>query len=147
MLSIKLKKSFVSILTVALLFSVASAASVQAQTEDTTLMQEVDDNEQPKDDTPMLIMTQDGNVTAPDDQNEEPNLYQSQDQENEAQDNSTRVIAEDDTQTSQEGNLISTQTSPDYALLLLGSVGLIAALAGIVAFLLGTEKKKSELKT
>ncbi|MDI9578024.1 MAG: hypothetical protein QM398_07825 [Thermoproteota archaeon] len=143
MLSIKLKKSFVSILTVALLFSVASAASVQAQTEDTTLMQEVDDNEQPKDDTPMLIMTQDGNVTAPDDQNEEPNLYQSQDQENEAQDNSTRVIAEDDTQTSQEGNLISTQTSPDYALLLLGSVGLIAALAGIVAFLLVQKRKRA----
>jgi len=142
-LSIKLKKSFVSILTVALLFSVASAASVQAQTEDTTLMQEVDDNEQPKDDTPMLIMTQDGNVTAPDDQNEEPNLYQSQDQENEAQDNSTRVIAEDDTQTSQEGNLISTQTSPDYALLLLGSVGLIAALAGIVAFLLVQKRKRA----
>ncbi|MDT8781506.1 MAG: hypothetical protein IAX22_02510 [Candidatus Bathyarchaeota archaeon] len=143
MLSIKLKKSFVSILTVALLFSVASAASVQAQTEDTTLMQEVDDNEQPKDDTPMLIMTQDGNVTAPDDQNEEPNLYQSQDQENEAQDNSTRVIAEDDTQTNQEGNLISTQTSPDYALLLLGSVGLIAALAGIVAFLLVQKRKRA----
>lgn len=143
MLSIKLKKSFVSILTVALLFSVASAASVQAQTEDTTLMQEVDDDDQPKDDTPMLIMTQDGNVTAPDDQNEEPNLYQSQDQENEAQDNSTRVIAEDDTQTSQEGNLISTQTSPDYALLLLGSVGLIAALAGIVAFLLVQKRKRA----
>lgn len=143
MLSIKLKKSFVSILTVALLFSVASAASVQAQTEDTTLVQEVDDNEQPKDDTPMLIMTQDGNVTAPDDQNEEPNLYQSQDQENEAQDNSTRVIAEDDTQTNQEGNLISTQTSPDYALLLLGSVGLIAALAGIVAFLLVQKRKRA----
>lgn len=143
MLSIKLKKSFVSILTVALLFSVASAASVQAQTEDTTLMQEVDDDDQPKDDTPMLIMTQDGNVTAPDDQNEEPNLYQSQDQENEAQDNSTRVIAEDDTQTNQEGNLISTQTSPDYALLLLGSVGLIAALAGIVAFLLVQKRKRA----
>lgn len=143
MLSIKLKKSFVSILTVALLFSVASAASVQAQTEDTTLMQEVDDDDQPKDDTPMLIMTQDGNVTAPDDQNEEPNLYQSQDQEKEAQDNSTRVIAEDDTQTSQEGNLISTQTSPDYALLLLGSVGLIAALAGIVAFLLVQKRKRA----
>lgn len=143
MLSIKLKKSFVSILTVALLFSVASAASVQAQTEDTTLMQEVDDDDQPKDDTPMFIMTQDGNVTAPDDQNEEPNLYQSQDQENEAQDNSTRVIAEDDTQTSQEGNLISTQTSPDYALLLLGSVGLIAALAGIVAFLLVQKRKRA----
>jgi len=142
-LSIKLKKSFVSILTVALLFSVASAASVQAQTEDTTLMQEVDDDDQPKDDTPMLIMTQDGNVTAPDDQNEEPNLYQSQDQENEAQDNSTRVIAEDDTQTNQEGNLISTQTSPDYALLLLGSVGLIAALAGIVAFLLVQKRKRA----
>ena len=143
MLSIKLKKSFVSILTVALLFSVASAASVQAQTEDRTLVQEVDDNEQPKDDTPMLIMTQDGNVTAPDDQTEEPNLYQSQDQENEAQDNSTRVIAEDDTQTNQEGNLISTQTSPDYALLLLGSVGLIAALAGIVAFLLVQKRKRA----
>lgn len=143
MLSIKLKKSFVSILTVALLFSVASAASVQAQTEDTTLVQEVDDNEQPKDDTPMLIMTQDGNVTAPDDQNEEPNLYQSQDQENEVQDNSTRVIAEDDTQTNQEGNLISTQTSPDYVLLLLGSVGLIAALAGIVAFLLVQKRKRA----
>lgn len=143
MLSIKLKKCFVSILTVALLFSVASAASVQAQTEDTTLMQEVDDDDQPKDDTPMLIMTQDGNVTAPDDQNEEPNLYQSQDQENEAQDNSTRVIAEDDTQTNQEGNLISTQTSPDYALLLLGSVGLIAALAGIVAFLLVQKRKRA----
>ncbi len=143
MLSIKLKKSFVSILTVALLFSVASAASVQAQTEDRTLVQEVDDNEQPKDDTPMLIMTQDGNVTAPDDQNEEPNLYQSQDQENEAQDNSTRVIAEDDTQTNQEGNLISTQTSPDYVLLLLGSVGLIAALAGIVAFLLVQKRKRA----
>jgi len=142
-LSIKLKKSFVSILTVALLFSVASAASVQAQTEDRTLVQEVDDNEQPKDDTPMLIMTQDGNVTAPDDQTEEPNLYQSQDQENEAQDNSTRVIAEDDTQTNQEGNLISTQTSPDYALLLLGSVGLIAALAGIVAFLLVQKRKRA----
>ncbi len=143
MLSIKLKKSFVSILTVALLFSVASAASVQAQTEDRTLVQEVDDNEQPKDDTPMLIMTQDGNVTAPDDQTEEPNLYQSQDQENEAQDNSTRVIAEDDTQTNQEGNLISTQTSPDYVILLLGSVGLIAALAGIVAFLLVQKRKRA----
>ncbi len=90
-------------------------------------------------------MTQDGNVTAPDDQNEEPNLYQSQDQENEVQDNSTRVIAEDDTQTNQEGNH-STQTSPDYALLL-RQCWFNRSISWNSCISTSTEKKKSELKT
>lgn len=141
LLSNKIKKSFVSVLMVALLFSIVSLSSVQAQTEDNGYLPPADDNEKSTDNEPMLIMTQDGNVTEPEDETEEPNLYQTQDQETEADDNSTRIIAEDDAEGSQEGNLIATQTSPDYTMLLLGSAGLIAALAGIVAFLLVRKKK------
>jgi hypothetical protein len=78
-------------------------------------------------------MTQDGNTTAPEDQTEQPNLYQAQDDPTAVDDNSTRVTDQDDTGGSQESNLIATQTSPDYTALIIGITGLIAAVATVGA--------------
>jgi hypothetical protein len=136
MMSNKQKRCFICTLTVALLFSIATVSLVQARTEDESPPPAVDENGQPTADTPVLIMTQDGNTTAPEDQTEQPNLYQAQDAPTAVDDNSTRVTDQDDTGDSQENSLIATQTSPDYTALIIGIAGLIVAVAAIGAFVL-----------
>ena len=140
MLSNKQKRCFIYTLTVALLFSIAAVSLVQARTEDESPPLAIDENGQPTADTPVLIMTQDSNATAPEDQAEQPNLYQAQDDPTAIDDNSTRVTDQDDTGGSQESNLIATQTSPDYTALIIGITGLIAAVATVGAFQLVRRK-------
>jgi len=136
LLRINQKRCFVCTLTFALLFSITAVSLVQARTEDESPPLVVDENGQPTEDTPVLIMTQDGNTTAPEDQTEQPNLYQAQDDPTAIDDNSTRVADEDDTGSGQENSLIATQTSPDYTTLIIGIAGLIVAVAAIGAFVL-----------
>jgi hypothetical protein len=136
MLSIKQRSCFVCVMSLALLFSVAAVSVVQARTEDVPSPPALDENEQPTADTPVLVMTQDGNATATEDQTEQPNLYQAQDPPAAVDDNSTGVIAQDDTELSQEDSLIAAQTSPDYTVVIIGSAGLIAVLVALAAFLL-----------
>ena len=128
------KRCLVCILTVALLLSIQAVSLVQARAEDES-PPAVDENAQPTTDTPTLTMTQDGNATAPEDQSEQPNLSQSQDSPAAVDDNSTGVIAQDDTEGSQENSLIATQTSPDYTVLISGIAGLTAVTVAIGAFL------------
>jgi hypothetical protein len=142
LLNIKQKKCFICALTVALLSSIAAVSLVQARTEDAPSPPAVEENGQPTADTPVLIMTQDGNATAPEDQTEQPNLYQAQDPPTAVDDNSTGVIAQDDTGGNQEDSLIATQTSSDYTVLIVGSAGLIAVLAAIGAFLLARRRNR-----
>ena len=134
MFSNKQKRCLVCTLTVAFLFSIAAVSLVQARAEDES-PSAVDENEQPTTNIPSLIMTLDGNATAPEDQSEQPNLYQSQDSPTAVNDNSTGLIAQDDTQGNQENSFISTQTSPDYTVLAVGIAGLIAVTAVIGAVL------------
>jgi cobalamin biosynthesis Mg chelatase CobN len=141
MLNMKLKRPFVCITIVALLLSVATASVAYAREEDTSVPP-ADENNQASEDIPNLIMTLDGNVTAPDDQSEEPNLYQAQDTPTEVDDNSTRVIAQDDTADGAEQNsLIATNTSPDYTVPIVGLAGLLAAVAAIGALLIIRKRK------
>ena len=142
MFSNKQKRCLVCTLTVAFLFSIAAVSLVQARAEDES-PPAVDDNEQPTADTPSLIMTLDGNVTAPEGQSEQPNLYQSQDSPTAVDDNSTGVVAQDDTEGNQENSLISTQTSPDYTFLIVSIAGLIALTAAIGAFLFVRRRNKT----
>ena len=136
MLSVKQKRCFVCALTFALLSSVAAVSLVQARIEDAPLPPAVDESGQPTADTPVLIMTQDGNATATEDPTEQPNLYQAKDPPTAVDDNSTGVIAQDDTERNQEDSLIAVQTSPDYTVVIIGSAGLIAVIVAIAAFLL-----------
>jgi type II secretory pathway pseudopilin PulG len=142
MFSNKQKRCLACTLTVAFLLSIAAVQLVQARTED-ELPPAVVENEQPTADTPTLIMTLDGNATAPEDQSEQPNLYQSQDSPTAVDDNSTGLIDQDDTQGNQENSLISTQTSPDYTILIVGIAGLIAVTAAIGAFLFVRRQNKT----
>lgn len=141
MLYIKQKRCFVCALTVALLFSIATVSLVQARTEDEPSPLAADENGQPTADTPVLIMTQDGNTTAPEDQTEQPNLYQAEEAPTAVDDNSTRVTDQDDAEGSQESNLIATQTSSDYTVGIIGIAGLIVAVAALGAFLLVYRRK------
>jgi hypothetical protein len=102
----------------------------------------VDENEQPTAATPSLIMTLDGNATAPEDETEQPNLYQSEDSATTTDDNSTGVIAPD-AEGSQENSLISTQTSSDYTVLIVGIAGLIAVTAAVGALVLVRKRNKT----
>jgi hypothetical protein len=142
MLSNKQKRCLACTLMVAFLFSIAAVSLVQARAEDES-PPAVDENEQPTADTPALIMTLDGNATAPEDQSEQPNLYQSQDSPTAVDDNSTGLIAQDDTQGNQEKSLISTKTSPDYTFLIVGIAGLVAVAATIGAFLLVRRRNRT----
>jgi hypothetical protein len=140
MLYIKQKRCFVCALTVALLFSIAAVSLVQARTEDESFPPAADENGQSTADTPVLIMTQDGNTTAPEDQTEQPNLYQTEDAPTAIDDNSTRATDQNDTGGNQE-NLVATQTSSDYTVMIIGIAGLIVAVAALGAFLLAYRRK------
>ncbi|HEX9261726.1 MAG TPA: hypothetical protein VF893_04285 [Candidatus Bathyarchaeia archaeon] len=134
-MSTKQKRCFVCTLTVALLFSIATMSLVQARTEDVSPPPAVDESGQPTADIPVLIMTQDGNATAPEEQAEQPNLYQAQDPPTAVDDNSTGVMPQDDTESSQENSLIATQSTPDSTVPIVGIAGVIAVVAAVSAFL------------
>ncbi len=137
-----MKKHLVCILITSLAASAAIASCAQAQIVDPQSPPALNENGQFSPDTPTLIMTLDGNVTAPDDQGDQPNLYQAQDAPAAVDDNSTRVIAQDDTAGSAENNkLIATQTSSDLTILVVGIAGLIAAAAVVIAFLFIRKRK------
>jgi hypothetical protein len=138
MINIKHKKRFAYTLVVALLFSVAAASSVQARTEDVS-----PPAVQPSEDTPNLIMTLDGNTTEPENQSDQPNLYQAQDAPATVDKNSTRVIAQDDAESDQENSLIMPQSSTDNTATMVGIAVLAAAVVLVGAFLLVRKKKSN----
>lgn len=144
MLNMKQKRCLVYALMTAMLLSVAAFSMVQARTEDVSSPPAADENTHPSSDTPVLIMTLDGNVTVPESPGDEPNLYQAQDDPAATEDNSTRVVAQDDTENNHENSLISPQTSPDPTVPMVGIAGLLAAVASIGAFLLVRKRKATD---
>jgi hypothetical protein len=146
MLNLKQKRNFVCTLIAALLLSVAAASVANARDVDVPIPPTVDESGQASADTPNLIMTLDGNATAPDSQSEEPNLYQAQDNSNPVDDNSTRVIDQEDAMSgSEENNLIATQTSPDFSVLVAGCLSLLVAVAAVGTVTL-VRKRRTDLK-
>jgi CHASE1-domain containing sensor protein len=143
MLKLKQKRHFSYVLIAALLISVGAASLASARNEDLTPSAPPVGIDQASADTPNLIMTLDSNVTEPDSQSDEPNLYQTQDNPTTIEDNSTRVIAQDDSADDAENILIApqTQNTPDYTVPILGGVGVIAVAAAIAAAILVRRRK------
>ncbi len=141
MLKKKQKKCLFYGMLVALLVSVAATSSAYARDENVAPPPAADANGQPTADEPLLIMTLDGNVTVPESQSDQPNLYQAQDAPAGVDDNSTRVIAQDDAGNSQENVLIAPQPSPDYSVLMVGITGLFAVAIAVGAFLIVRKRK------
>jgi hypothetical protein len=137
MLKISQKKHAICTLMTVLLLSVAAASLVQARAEDVASPPAVAEESQPLGDTPNLVMTMEGNVTVTDNQNDEPNLYQTQDNPPAIDKNSTLIIAQDDTEGSsqEENSLTATQTSPDFTVPIVGIAVLLGVAAVIVALL------------
>jgi ferredoxin len=95
-------------------------------------------------DAPNLIITLDGNVTAPESQNDQPNLYQTRDNPPVGDDNSTIVIAPyDNAGGSEQNSLIATQTTSDISVIVAGCAGVIVAVA-VVAVLLFVRRRKTK---
>jgi hypothetical protein len=138
MLNLKQKRLFICALTAALLLSVAATSTANARDPDPAAPPAPVDGSQAAADAPMLIMTQDGTVTVPDSPVDQPNLYQTQDAPASVDDNSTRVIAQDDTAGNAENNLIApqAQNAPDFTVPILGAVGILAVAAAVVAAVL-----------
>jgi hypothetical protein len=138
MLNLKQKRWLICTLIAALLLSVGAASTANAR--DTTSLPTPVESDQATSDTPVLIMTLDGNATAPDNDSDQPNLYQTQDTDTSAtvEDNSTRVIAQDDSAGGADQILIAPkpETSPDFTVLVLGVVGVLIAAAAISATIL-----------
>ncbi len=148
MLNLKQKKCLVCALTMLFLLSMAAASCAHAREEDLTPPPAVDDNGQPSEDTPVLIMTLDGNVTSPEDAGnppDEPNLYQTQDIPATVNDNSTREVTtqEDPTGGAEDNKLIATLDTASSTPLIVGCTGLLAAVAAIGAFIV-VRKRKSD---
>jgi len=143
MLKMNVKKYSVCALLAVLLFSVAASSSVHARGEDVLSPAASDENEKPSSDTQNLIMTLDGDVTAPDNLSDEPNLYQTQDDSSAVDDNSTLVIAQDDAEGSQQedNSLISAQSAPDLAVPIVGIAAFLAAAAVTIGVMLIRKRK------
>ncbi len=137
MLKMSQRKHAICTLMAVLLLSVALASFVNARAEDVSSPSAVNEDGQIAADTPNLVMTLDGNFTAPDSQSDQPNLYQTQDDSSAVDGNSTRVIAQDDSESSpqEENSLIAAQTSPDFTVPIVGIATLSAVAAVIVALL------------
>jgi hypothetical protein len=143
MFNMKQKKIFVYAALLAILVSVTATSFAQAR--DVSPPPAADDSSTPKEDvpvdTPVLIMTLDGNATVPESQDDQPNLYQTQDAPATVDDNSTRVIAQDDASGSQENVLIAPQASPDLTVPMVSLAGLAAVIAVVGAFLFVRTRK------
>ena len=131
------KKHAICTLMAVLLLSIALASFANARAEDVPSPLEADEDGLASADTPNLVMTLDDNVTASDGESDEPNLYQAQDEPSIVDDNSTLVIAQDDSEggPQEENSLVAAQTSPDFTVPIVGIAVLCAVAAVIVAFL------------
>jgi hypothetical protein len=87
-------------------------------------------------------MTLDGNVTTPEKQNEEPYLYQTQDNSTAADQNSTRSPTQIDAANEQGEPLIAMQEKPVSTALIFGIAGIVAA-AVCVSTLLMLKRRKA----
>jgi len=142
MLNLIQKRCFVCTLIAVFFVSIAAASMANARDEDVTTTPAPVEAGQAPADTPNLIMTLDGNVTAQESQSDQPNLYQAQDSPPVANDNSTLVIApHDDTGSADQNNLIATKTAPDVSVLVAGCVSLAVAAAAVGVLLLGCRRK------
>ncbi len=136
------KRRFVCTLIAVFLLSLAAASVANARDVDVTTPPAPAEAGQAPADTPNLIMTLDGNVTAPESQSDQPNLYQAQDSPLVADENSTLVIApHEDTGSADQNNLIATKTSPDISVLVAGCVSLAVAAAAVSVLLLVRRRK------
>jgi len=132
MLNLKQKRFFICTLMAAYLLSVAAVSAANARTVDVTSPPALDESGQTLADTPNLIMTWNGTATEPDNQGNQPNLYQAQDNPPVVDDNSTRVIAQNDNPSSDgQNNLIASQTSPDFTVLIAGCLSLVIAAVAV----------------
>ena len=114
MLNLIQKRRFVCTLIAVFFVSIVAVSMANARDVDVTSPPAPVEVGQAPADTPNLIMTLDGNVTVPESQSEEPNLYQAQDSPPVIDDNSTSVIAPNNNAGgTEENNLIATQTAPD----------------------------------
>ncbi len=134
MLNLNQKRRIAYTLIAIFFVSIASASMANARDVDVTSPVEPG---QAAADTPNLIMTLDGNVTAPKSESDQPNLYQTQDDPPAVDDNSTVVIAPyDEAGSAEENNLIATNTAPDMSALIAGCAGVFAIAAAIAVLLL-----------
>ena len=145
MLNLKQERLFVCTL-IAVLLLVASAASVANARDVPPTSPPTPVEESPATaDPPTLIMTLEGNVTAPTGQGDQPNLYQAQDGSSNV-DNSTLVIAPYDNATgTEQDNLIAPHTSPspDYSVLMAACLSLLVA-AVAVSVLIFVRRRKTD---
>ncbi len=141
MLNLIQKKHVVCLMMAVLFVSIAATSMANAREVDVTSPPtQVEDDRAA--DTPNLIMTLDGDVTEPENQGDEPNLYQTQDTPLVDDDNSTVVIApHDEAGAAEEDNLIATQTSPDLSVLIAGCASLLVAAAAVSVLMLVRRRK------
>ena len=139
MLNLNQKRRIACTLIAVFFVSIASASMASARDVDVTSPAE---QGQAPIDAPNLIMTLDGNVTAPENESDQPNLYQTQDSPPAVDDNSTLVIApRDEAGSAEETNLIATNTAPDMSALIAGCTGLLAIAAAVAVLLLANRGK------
>ena len=142
MLNLVQKRRFVCTLMAVLLLSIATASVANARDVDVTSPSTPVEAGQVIADTPNLIMTLEGNVTAPESQSDQPNLYQAQDSPPAVDDNSTLVIApHNEGGDAEHNNLIATQTTPDVSVLVAGCVSLLVAAAAVGVLLFSRRRK------
>ena len=142
MLNLVQKRRFVCTLMAVLLLSIATASVANARDVDVTSPPTPVEAGQATADTPNLIMTLDGNVTAPESQSDQPNLYQTQGSPPTVDDNSTLVIApHNEGGDAEQNNLIATQTTPDVSVLVAGCVSLLVAAAAVGVLLFSRRRK------
>ena len=142
MLNLIKKRNFVCTLIAVLFVSIAAASMANARDVAVTSPPTPAEAGQATADTPNLIMTLDGNVTASENQGDKPNLYQTQDSPPAGDDNSTLVIApHNEGGDAQQNNLIATQTVPDVSVLIAGCVSLLVAAAAVCVLLFVRRRK------
>ncbi len=124
-----------------LILAISVASTVYARTVDAPTPPAADEKTEPSADTPVLIMTLDGNTTAPDDSTDQPNLYQAQDAPTAVDDNSTEVTTQEDPTGAADNTLYTAQAAPDYTLAIVGCGGLLAVAGMLVAVVLVRKRK------
>jgi hypothetical protein len=139
MLNLNQKRHIAYTLIAVFFVSIASASMASARDVDVTSPPEPG---QATAETPNLIMTLDGNMTGPENESDQPNLYQTQDSPPAVDDNSTVVIAPyHEAGSAQENNLIATSTAPDMSALIAGCACSFAIAAAVAVLLLVHRRK------
>ena len=144
MLNQNQKRRFVCTLMAALLLFVAAASVANARNVDVTSPPTPVESSQAAADTPNLIITVDGNVTALDNQSDQPNLYQGRGNPPFVDNSSAPFIAQNEiAEGAEQDNLIATQTSPDFSVLIASCFSLLVA-AAVVGALVFVRRRKAD---